>query len=106
MLRRVLAALPLARERVPELRMLAITGPRIDPASLPRMEGLEVRGYVHELWRLLAAADFAVVQGGLSTTMELVAAGTPFVALPLLYALAGWRLGSAFPPAHCRPCFR
>jgi pimeloyl-ACP methyl ester carboxylesterase/predicted glycosyltransferase len=83
LLRRVVEALPLARERVPGLRMLAVAGPRIDPDSLPQVEGLEVRGYVHELYRELAACDFAVVQGGLSTTMELVAAGTPFVSVPL-----------------------
>jgi predicted glycosyltransferase len=83
LLRRVVDALPLARERVPGLRMLAVTGPRIDPAGLPAHDGLELRGYVHELYRQLAACDFAVVQGGLSTTMELVAAGTPFVSLPL-----------------------
>ena len=83
MLRRVIEALPLARERVPGLRMVAVTGPRIDPSELPRPEGLEVRGYVHELYRHMAACDVAVVHGGLSTTMELVAAGRPFIALPL-----------------------
>jgi pimeloyl-ACP methyl ester carboxylesterase/predicted glycosyltransferase len=83
LLHRVIEALPLARERVPGLRMVAVAGPRIDPASLPQSEGLEVRGYVHELYRHLAACDVAIVQGGLTTTMELVAAGRPFVALPL-----------------------
>jgi predicted glycosyltransferase len=63
--------------------MLAVTGPRINPASLPRTDGLEAVGYVHELYRHLAAADVAVVQGGLTTTMELVAARRPFVAVPL-----------------------
>ena len=42
-----------------------------------------MRGYVHELYRHLAACDVAVVQGGLTTTMELVAAQRPFVSLPL-----------------------
>jgi UDP:flavonoid glycosyltransferase YjiC (YdhE family) len=79
----VIEALPSARELVPGLRTVAVAGPRIDPASLPRVEGLEVRGYVHELYRDLAACDVAVVQGGLTTTMELVAAGRPFVSLPL-----------------------
>ena len=37
--------------------MVAVTGPRIDPARLPPAEGLEVRGYVHELYRHLAACD-------------------------------------------------
>ncbi len=83
MLRRVVEALPLARRRVPGLRMVAVTGPRIDPSQLPHPEGLELRGYVHELYRDIAACDVAVVQGGLSTTMELVTAGRPFIALPL-----------------------
>jgi pimeloyl-ACP methyl ester carboxylesterase/predicted glycosyltransferase len=83
MLQRVVDALPLARERVPGLRMVAVAGPRIDPATLPAHEGLEVRGYVHELYRHLAACDVAIVQGGLTTTMELVAAQRPFVSIPL-----------------------
>ena len=83
MLQQVIKALPSARERVPGLRMVAVAGPRIDPTSLPRTHGLEVRGYVHELYRHAAACDVAVVQGGLTTTMELVAAGRPFIALPL-----------------------
>ena len=83
LLRRVIEALPLARERVPGLRTVAVAGPRIDPAGLPRAEGLEVRGYVHELYRHLAACDVAVVQGGLTTTMELVVAQRPFISIPL-----------------------
>jgi pimeloyl-ACP methyl ester carboxylesterase/predicted glycosyltransferase len=83
LLHRALEALPVARERIPELRALVVTGPRIDPASLPQMDGVEVVGYVHELYRHLAVCDVAVVQGGLTTTMELVAAGRPFVSLPL-----------------------
>ncbi|MEA2410356.1 MAG: hypothetical protein QOC77_917 [Thermoleophilaceae bacterium] len=80
---RAIEALPLVRERVPGLRTVAVAGPRIDPAALPRVEGLEVRGYVHELYRHLAACDVALVQGGLTTTMELVTAGRPFVSVPL-----------------------
>jgi predicted glycosyltransferase len=83
LLRRVIEALPLTRERMPGLRAVAVAGPRIDPETLPRVEGLEVRGYVHELYRHLAACDVAVVQGGLTTTMELVAANRPFVSVPL-----------------------
>ena len=85
MLRRVVDALPLARERVPGLRMVAVTGPRIDPSSLPAADGLEVFGYVHELRRHLAACDVAVVQQGLTTTMELVVSGRPFLSLPLAH---------------------
>ena len=51
--------------------------------SLPAADGLEVRGYVPELYRHLAACDLAVVQGGLTTTMELAASGRPFIYVPL-----------------------
>jgi pimeloyl-ACP methyl ester carboxylesterase/predicted glycosyltransferase len=80
---RVIESYPTARERVPELRMIAVAGPRIDPRSLPSVPGVEVRGYVPDLHRHLAACDVAVVQGGLTTTMELVAAGRPFLYFPL-----------------------
>jgi pimeloyl-ACP methyl ester carboxylesterase/predicted glycosyltransferase len=72
-----------AAERVPGLRMLAVAGPRVDPSSLGAPAGVEVAGYVPELDRVLASADVALVQGGLTTAMELVAAGRPFVSFPL-----------------------
>lgn len=83
LLRRVIDSFPLARERVPGLRMVAVAGPRIDPATLPRAEGLEIRPYVHRLYRALAACDLAVVQGGLTTAMELTANRRPFIFVPL-----------------------
>jgi pimeloyl-ACP methyl ester carboxylesterase/predicted glycosyltransferase len=83
LLRRVMAAFPTARRLVPELRMIVVAGPRIDPGSLPSHDGLEVHGYVHNLYRHLAACDLAVVQGGLTTTMELTASRRPFLYVPL-----------------------
>jgi pimeloyl-ACP methyl ester carboxylesterase/predicted glycosyltransferase len=83
LLRRVIAAYPLARRAVPALRMIVVTGPRIDPASLPAHEGLEVRAFVPELYRHLAACDLAIVQGGLTTCMELTANRRPFLYFPL-----------------------
>ena len=83
LLAKVIGAFPEAKRRVPDLRMIAVAGPRIDPASLPQAQGLEVRAYVHELYRHLAACDIAVVQGGLSTTMELTANRRPFLYFPL-----------------------
>ena len=68
---------------MPGLRTVVVTGPRIDPASVPAADGLEVLGYVPDLYRHLAAADLAVVQGGLSTTMELTACRRPFLYVPL-----------------------
>jgi UDP-N-acetylglucosamine:LPS N-acetylglucosamine transferase len=63
--------------------MIVVAGPRIDPGSLPRHDGLEVVGYVHNLYRHLAACDLAVVQGGLTTAMELTANRRPFIYFPL-----------------------
>ena len=48
LLQRVIDAFPEAKERVPALRMVVVAGPRIDPASLPRAAGLEIRRYVHD----------------------------------------------------------
>ncbi len=83
LLRRVIEAFPEAKRRVPALRMVVVTGPRIDPGTFPEHEGLEVRGFIHELYRHLAACDLAVVQGGLTTCMELTATRRPFLYVPL-----------------------
>jgi pimeloyl-ACP methyl ester carboxylesterase/predicted glycosyltransferase len=83
LLRRVIAAYPQAKEMVPELRMIVVAGPRIDPAQLPAPDGLEIRRYVPDLYRHLAACDLAIIQGGLTTAMELTAWRRPFLYFPL-----------------------
>jgi pimeloyl-ACP methyl ester carboxylesterase/predicted glycosyltransferase len=83
LLERILASFPEAKRKVPELRLIVVAGPRIQPESLPQVEGVEVRGYVPNLYEHFAACDLALVQGGLSTTMELVATGRPFLYFPL-----------------------
>ena len=83
LLHRVIAAYPGAARRVPGLRMVVVAGPRIDPASLPAADGLEIRPFVPQLYRHLAACDLAVVQGGLTTCMELTATRRPFIYIPL-----------------------
>jgi len=83
LIKRILQSYPLARARLPELRMILVAGPRIDPQSLNAPAGVEVRAFVPDLDRHLAACDLAVVQGGLTTCMELTAAGTPFLYFPL-----------------------
>jgi len=83
LLRRVLDAAPLVRRELPDLRFLVVAGPRIDPRSLPRRRGVSTRGHVPDLYQHLAAADLAVVQGGLTTTMELTANQRPFIYVPL-----------------------
>ena len=83
LLRRVVQAFPEVKRRVPGLRMIVVTGPRIDPGDFEPRDGLEVRAFVHDLYRHLAACDLAVVQGGLTTAMELTASRTPFLYFPL-----------------------
>lgn len=83
LLEQVMAAHPMARRHVPDLRMVVVTGPRIDPDSLPTHEGLDVRAFVPQLYRHLAACDLALVQGGLTTGMELTATRRPFLYFPL-----------------------
>jgi len=84
LLRRVLDAAPLIRRAEPRMRFLVVTGPRIDPRGLPgRIPGVRLRGFVPDLPRILGAADVALVQGGLTTCMELTAQGVPFVYVPL-----------------------
>ena len=84
LLKRVIASYPQAKRLIPNLRMVVVAGPRIDPALLPATEpGLEIRAFVHDLYRHLAACDVAIVQGGLTTTMELTATQRPFIYFPL-----------------------
>ena len=83
LLRRVIEAFPAARERVPDLRMVVVTGPRISLADVPAAAGLDVRAFVPDLHRHLAVCDVAIVQGGLTTCMELTASRRPFLYFPL-----------------------
>lgn len=84
LLEKVMCAYPAMKARIPNLRMIAVAGPRIDPGRLPKVDGVEVRAYVPDLNVHLAACDVALSQGGLSTTMELVAARRPFIYFPLI----------------------
>lgn len=83
LIKRILQSYPLARAQLPELRMIVVAGPRIDARSLDLPIGVEVKAFVPDLDRHLAACDIALVQGGLTTCMELTAAGTPFIYFPL-----------------------
>ena len=83
LLERIAQAFPRMKREVPDLRMVLVAGPRIAPDAFPRMEGLEVRSYVHNLFEHLACCDLALVQGGLTTCMELVATARPFLSFPL-----------------------
>jgi pimeloyl-ACP methyl ester carboxylesterase/predicted glycosyltransferase len=83
LIRRILQSWPMVHARLPDLRLVVVAGPRIDPNSLNAPAGVEVRAFVPDLDRHLATCDLALVQGGLTTCMELTAAGTPFLYFPL-----------------------
>jgi len=83
LLRRIAQAFPLMKRQCPELRLVLVTGPRLAPDTFAPQPGLEIKPYVHNLFEHLACCDLALVQGGLSTTMELVATRRPFLSFPL-----------------------
>ena len=83
LLRRIASGFAELRRDVPEAELLLVCGPRIDPAAIEPVEGMRAVGYVHDLFRTLACCDLAVVQGGLTTTMELVANRRQFIYVPL-----------------------
>ena len=62
--------------------MVLVAGPRVAREALPAHAGLDVLPYVHNLFEHLACSDLALVQGGLSTCMELVATQRPLPELP------------------------
>lgn len=76
-------AYPLIRSAYPDLRMILVCGPRLETDSLDVPEGVEIRGYVPELYRHLAVCDLAIVQGGGTVTLELTALRRPFLYFPL-----------------------
>jgi pimeloyl-ACP methyl ester carboxylesterase len=83
LLRKCAQAFALVAPRIPDARMILVAGPRLAPDELPRGPQLDVRPFVPHLFRHHAAADLAIVQGGLTTTMELAAFRTPFLYFPL-----------------------
>jgi UDP-N-acetylglucosamine:LPS N-acetylglucosamine transferase len=74
---------PLLRNEIPDLRMILVYGPRLQPDSLKLQQGLEVRRYVPNLWKHFAACDLAIIEAGGTTTAELTALRRPFIYFPL-----------------------
>lgn len=83
LLRKCAQAFALIAPQIPDTRMILVGGPRLAEVDLPRGPRLEARPFVPHLFRHHAAADLAIVQGGLTTTMELAAFRTPFLYFPL-----------------------
>ena len=92
LLRKCAEAFTLIAHKIPDTRMLLVAGPRLSPDELPQSPRIDVRPFVPQLFRHHAAAHLAIVQGGLTSTMELAAFHTPF-----LYFPAPQPLGAAVP---------
>jgi len=76
-------AFPIIKEKVPNVRMVLVGGPRVSPDSLKAPEGVEVKGYVPKLYEHFAASDLTIVVAGGTTTIELTALRKPFIYFPL-----------------------
>ncbi|MHC4533727.1 MAG: glycosyltransferase [Planctomycetota bacterium] len=76
-------AYPMIKQKVPNLRMVLVCGPRLVTDELKVPEEIEVKGYVPALYEHFAASDLAIVQGGGTTTIELTALKRPFLYFPL-----------------------
>lgn len=76
-------AYALLAESIPDLQMVLVCGPGIAPDSLDVPTGVDLRGYVPQLYKHFAASDLAVVQAGGTTTLELTALKRPFVYFPV-----------------------
>jgi pimeloyl-ACP methyl ester carboxylesterase/predicted glycosyltransferase len=83
LLRKIAQAFPHMKRLEPDLTLVLVTGPRLEREVFEPVAGLEIRAYVHNLFEHLACCDLALVQGGLSTCMELVATRRPFLSFPL-----------------------
>jgi predicted glycosyltransferase len=76
-------AFPLLRSALANLHMVLVTGPRLAPEDIQASPGIEVKGFVPDLYQYFAACDLAVVQGGFSSTLELTALEHPFIYFPI-----------------------
>ena len=76
-------AYPLIKEKIPDVRMILITGPRLAGDSIKVPEDVEIREYVPSLYQHFAACDLAIVQAGGTTTLELTTLKRPFLYFPI-----------------------
>jgi predicted glycosyltransferase len=72
-----------AKESIPDLHLVIVTGPRLSAASLQLPDEVEVKGFVPRLYEHFAACDLAILQGGATSTLELTALRRPFLYFPI-----------------------
>lgn len=74
---------PLLKDQLAGLCLILVCGPRIATDSLIVSQGVEVKGYVPDLYQHFAASDLSMVMGGGSSTLELTVLKRPFIYFPL-----------------------
>jgi UDP-N-acetylglucosamine:LPS N-acetylglucosamine transferase len=74
---------PLLKKVIPNLHMVLVGGPMLDLSNFTAPEGVEVRGFVPNLYEHFAASDISIVQAGGTTVAELIALQKPFLYFPL-----------------------
>jgi len=78
-----ISAYPFAKKKVPDLKMVIVCGPSIDPSTIKATEGVDVRGFEPKLYEHIAACDLVITQGGHTTINEIMALSKPFIVFPL-----------------------
>ena len=76
-------AFTIAREKIPALRMVLVSGPRIKAETVNAPDEVEILPFVPRLYEHFAACDLAIIQGGATSAMELTALKKPFIYFPL-----------------------
>lgn len=74
---------PLLKKKIPGAKMILVAGPRISAGDLAAPEGIILKEFLPNLYEYFAACDLAIVQGGSTTTLELVALKKPFIYFPV-----------------------
>ena len=74
---------PLLKEKIPDIKMLVVTGPRIRPEEIKISEGIMIEEFLPKQYEHFAACDLAIVQAGSTTTLELVALKKSFIYFPI-----------------------
>lgn len=73
----------LIKRKIPDAKMILVKGPHIKEELENVPAGAETKKYIPELYKLFAASDISIVQGGSTTTLELTALNKPFIYFPV-----------------------
>jgi UDP:flavonoid glycosyltransferase YjiC (YdhE family) len=76
-------AYSIIKEKITDLKMVLVCGPRVSIDSVDVPQEIDIRGYVPNLYEHFAACDLAIIQGGGNSTLELTALRRPFLYFPL-----------------------